>query len=197
MADFDYKRLHTRSFYNKRGEPFACHSIDDERRAKEAGYTTANYVRSKYPTTMYHKKTGETKVIGDLKFSDEINEAKIAELGPDWGHDYVEVPAPPEPVAPGMGGGFDVIAIASLISEMRTMQTFQVELQGVLTEISAGMAQFAAAQNAASERLSVLESGPDIGEAIEKIGRRLSSLEGSIGAMKRHNREEAAEKVAT
>ncbi len=107
-SDFNYQRDHSRAFYApadngtvKKGQVFWCHQPDDEQRAREQGFTSKSYVRSEWPKTAYHKKTGQTKPVGKLEWDNDKNMAALAEMGPDWGLDHVAVPEPVEAAPAG------------------------------------------------------------------------------------------------
>ena len=132
MAEFNYVRDHSRSLYNAKGVPFACHSKEDEVRAKEQGFTSATYVPSQWPKTVFHKKTGESKVVGKLEWDEEKNAAAVVALGPDWTLDHVAVPAPVSPAAPSAGINLD--ALLSIAAEMKLMNTRLSDLEDAAAE---------------------------------------------------------------
>jgi hypothetical protein len=81
-------------YYNAKGQNRHCTTPADIVNAKKDGYTSARYVRSNWPTTVYNKKTGETKRVGLIDWTDEQNMAAVEKMGADWGLDYVVAPDP-------------------------------------------------------------------------------------------------------
>lgn len=92
MAEHNFLTQGPKAYYNAKGKPYWCSSKDDVAKAKELGFTSANYVRSEWPKTAYHKKTGATRTVGSLDNTDEQNAAAVVTLGPDWGLEHVHVP---------------------------------------------------------------------------------------------------------
>lgn len=117
-----------KAYYNPQGEPRWCHHKDDVAKAKQDGFTSANYVPSFWPKCAYNKKTGLTRSVGRLEWSQEQNEAAVVSLGPDWGLDHVPVP---EPVA---------------------------EVKAAAPDTTGLMTQMLAALNASNERMAALEA---------------------------------------
>ncbi len=117
LTDFKYERDHARALYNAKGDTFWCHSKEDELRGKEQGFTTFNYVRSAWPKTAFHQKTGQTKPVGKLADTEEQNKAAVAALGPDWSLEYKAVPEKVEE-APKTSSG-DMTALLSLFAQQQ------------------------------------------------------------------------------
>src|SRR3990167_659356 len=156
MAEFDYNRFHTRSFYApkatpnvKKGQSYPCHAKDDEARAREAGFTSVNYVPSEWPKTIYNKKTGDSRPIGKLEWSDDQNAAAIAALGPDWGTEHVAVPEPKKEEAAGAPKA-DLGLISDLFGELK-LATGRIE------QLEEAISEFAGARMAMETRIADLE----------------------------------------
>lgn len=149
MADFDYVKFHTRSFYApadignvKRGQAMACHSKDDEARVKELGFTSANYIPSFWPKTLWNKKTGETKSVGKLEWTKEQNDAAVTSLGPDWTDEHVPVPEIPASGATAAPSGSpDVMAaILTLSQQVGSLVERMNEVESVIAEATTPVA---------------------------------------------------------
>lgn len=147
MADFDYVKFHTRSFYApadignvKRGQAMACHSKDDEARVKELGFTSANYVPSFWPKTLWNKKTGETKSVGKLEWTKEQNDAAVTSLGPDWTDEHVPVPEAPAPNAKAATSGSPdlMTAILALTQQIGSLNDRMSLIESVIAESPEG-----------------------------------------------------------
>ena len=174
---FDYAKFHSRSFYNSKGQPYACHSIDDENRAKEQGFTSSAYIRSRWPTTVYNKQTGESKTVGNLDWPDEKNAAAIAGLGPDWTTDYVAPVAPKSEAAPAEGSGsLSLMALAEVLGEVRAVAASVKQLSESMIDIETSVADLTSARVAMESRMAEMESvfvepvlaGPTIEQAEKK-----------------------------
>ena len=157
MADFDYNRFHSRSFYApkttanvKRGQAYPCHSKEDEARAREAGFTSVAYIQSDWPTTVYNKKTGESRSVGKLEWSDEQNAAAIAALGPDWGTEHVAVPEPKKEEAAGASPKADIGLISDLFGELKLAT-------GRIDQLEEAISEVAGARMAMETRIADLE----------------------------------------
>lgn len=97
-----------------RGSLRMVYSENEMAVAKQDGFTSASYVRSDWPTTAYHKKTGLSKPVGRLENTDEQNAAAVAALGPDWGLDHVPEPEPVAEKKAAEGTGMDIAALLQL-----------------------------------------------------------------------------------
>lgn len=146
---FDYARYHVRYFYNNRGQSMPAYNIDDEARAKEQGFTSATYVPSKWPTTVYNKKTGETKAVGKLDWDEKRNQAAVMELGLDWTTEHVAPPEQPPTKASGEGIGAP-LAMLEILGELR-------RIHEELAELTSAVAELGTARVATESRLGALE----------------------------------------
>ena len=156
---FDYAKHHSRSLYNSNGVPYPCHSVDDEKRAREAGFTSVNYVLSRWPTTVYNKKTGESKTVGRLDWSNEKNEMEITNLGPDWAGDYVAPVEPKKEATPAEGaGGLSLMALAEVLTEIRGLGANLKQVQESLLDVEIAVADLTSARVAMESRLSEMEA---------------------------------------
>ncbi len=137
LAKFDYKKEHSRAFYNQKGQVKWSHSEEDELRVKEEGYTTPNYVRSEWPKQVCHKKTGATKVVGKLENTDEQNMAAVAALGPDWTLGHVPVPEPVAEAKPGAAQDAQTAMLLSMMSaQMAEMKKRMDEQEQALIDMA-------------------------------------------------------------
>lgn len=121
MADFNYQRDHSRAFYNPKGQPFWCHSKEDELRAKEQGFKSAAYIPSQWPKTAFHTKTGQTRMVGKLEWTKEQNADAVAALGSEWTLEHVAVPEPAVETASAQQSGFDLNAVATILAEIKLL----------------------------------------------------------------------------
>lgn len=135
---FNYAKDHVRYAYNKIGQKMPCESVDDEARAKEAGFTSFSYVKSLWPTTAYNKITGESKQVGKLEWDEARNAAAVAALGPDWGLDPVtiEVKAP-RPAGSAEASGDTLSMLVNLLSEVKMMREQMADVETAVAELSA------------------------------------------------------------
>ncbi len=125
-----------------------CYNENEVAVAHQDGFTTANYVPSKYPTTAFHKKTGATKVVGKLGDTDEDVLALVVKLGPDWGLDYVPEPEPVEEKKAAANSGIDLAAllqlggqIALLGERLGTIEAALIESEQAKTALAARLGQ--------------------------------------------------------
>ncbi len=101
------------SKYNAQGEVKWASSENELAQIKQEGFTR-EYVKSKYPTTAFNKKTGANKPIGKIGDTDEKVAADLAKLGPDWTFDHVPEPEPAAEKKAADLGGLDVAALLQL-----------------------------------------------------------------------------------
>ncbi len=133
-----------------KGSYRVCYNETEVAVARQDGFTTANYVPSKYPTTAFQAKTGKTKIVGKLGDADEVVAAIVAALGPDWGLEHVPEPEPVAEKKAGDGGGIDLAAILQLGGQMAL-------LTDRLATIEAALVQSEESRIALASRLGELE----------------------------------------
>lgn len=161
--EFSYPRDHARAFYNRHGQAFWCHSKDDEARAKEAGFTSAKYIPSYWPRTVFHKKTGVSKPVGNLDWSEEKNQAALAALGDDWTAEYVPVP---EPVAAAPASApMDLLGLGAILTELALMKKRVEELEEASIESDARVVELEAALTAKPVAAEVPVATPKVATA--------------------------------
>lgn len=124
---------HGKAFYNKKGQFIWCNNDSDVRNAKDQGYTSAAYVPSFWPTTVYNRKTGESKAVGKLEWSEEQNRAAIVQSGPDWTTDHVVAPEP-KPDAPARQ--LDSGLLSELLAEFRLASKRLDDLDEAVSELA-------------------------------------------------------------
>lgn len=126
-----------KSYYNSKGELTWCHSKEDVARAMQNGFTSANYVPSKWPTTLFHKKTGETKTVGKLDLTDEQNEALVKAQGDDWTTEHVQAPEKPKKgdaaVVVAADSSTNALILATLLEIKATQESQGKRLDGLET----------------------------------------------------------------
>lgn len=131
MADFNYPRDHSRAAYNSKGQVFWCHQKDDEVRAKQEGFTSWTYIKSKWPTTVWNVK-GETKAVGNVDWTDEKNDAALSDLkAKGWSTDHIPVPEP-EPEVKNQP--MDLAALASIMADVKLVVKRVEELEEAVVE---------------------------------------------------------------
>ncbi len=153
MAEHNFLTQGPKAWYNPKGQYRTCYSKEEVAVAKQDGFTSSNYVRSNWPKTAFHKKTGNSKPVGKLDDSDEKNAAAVVALGPEWTLDHVPVPEPVAATPPPSGGG-DMLAMLGMMAEMKkrmddledaaiaqaairdAMQNRVVELESIVDAIS-------------------------------------------------------------
>ena len=117
MAKHNFAAQGPLSRYNAQGEVAWAHSEEELARITQEGFRSS-YVRSKYPTTAFNKKTGASKPVGKLGDTDEQVAAKVAAFGPDWTLEHVPEP---EPVVANKtaeaSGGADTAMLMQLIGQ--------------------------------------------------------------------------------
>jgi len=147
MADHNFNKGPI-SYYNKIGQYRTCYSDSEVNQAKNDGFTSKKYVKSEWPKTAFHKKTGETRVVGKLENTDEQNKAAIASLGPDWTTDYVAAVAPkidvPQPARADIGVMADLLAEMKLINQR-------------IEDVEVAISEFAGARTAMESRMEAVE----------------------------------------
>lgn len=114
-----------------------CYNDNEVLVARQDGFTTLNYVPSKYPTMAFQAKTGKCRPVGKLGDTDEEVLALVAKLGPDWGLDHVPEPEPVAEKKPGEGGGIDIAAILQLGGQMALLTDRLANLENALVESEA------------------------------------------------------------
>lgn len=154
MAEHNFLTSGPKAYYNSKGQLTWCHSKEDVVRARQEGFTSANYVRSQWPKTAYHKKTGESKAVGKLEWTDERNAQAVMELGPDWGLDHVSVPPAVEPQPRSFAGPSDR-EMAMLMDEFGKMRERIADLEAARIEEATLSANIRASLES---RISDLES---------------------------------------
>lgn len=144
------------TYYNARGEYRYCYTDADIVLAKESGFTSAKYVRSRWPITMWHKATGESKPVGRLVDTDEKNAAAVAAMGPDWTTEHVAVPEPvaKKATADPVDGGM----LASVIGEMALLTRRVQELEQAVIDADSARAAIEARFISLESRLDAFES---------------------------------------
>lgn len=135
--------------FNSRGEHRMCHNEDQVRAAKQDGFTSPSYVRTVYPKCFYHKKTGETKLVGRVDWSAAQNKEAETALGPDWTTDFVGTPEakPEKPAATAA----DSLMLAEILLQLKSMDAR-------LGDLEAASAETTEARVALESRLSEMES---------------------------------------
>lgn len=152
---FDYAKHHVKYFYNpKTGASMPCESLNDEARIKGLGFTSGNYVPSKWPTTLYHQKTGEARSVGKLEWEEAKNAAAVAALGPDWGSNPVDPPEPKPKAEAPEGAGFSALAMLELVGEIKALREQMADIETAVTESAARIAQLEA----------VIADGPSVAD---------------------------------
>lgn len=167
FVEHNFQTHGPKAFYNLKGEYQWCHSKEDVARSKQEGFTSANYVRSEWPKCAYHQKTGLTRTVGRLEWTDEQNMAAVKALGPDWGLEHAHVP---EPV---------------------------VEQKVAAPDVTGLMAQMLTAMNASNERMANLEAAALEAEDQRKyLEGQLSDMQDKMAKASQKQAAEAAEAKA-
>jgi hypothetical protein len=170
MADFNYQRDHSRALYAtetrgnvKKGQFYTCHSKADEQVAKDLGFTSERYVRSEWPKTMFNKKSGDSRPIGKLEWSDAENQKAVDGLGADWTFDHVPVPEKSSATAPSSDAG-----LTAILTEMREMQKAILDVGDLVTTTGEDIAALRNSVSNLDQRLTEVETEMTVEEAPKK-----------------------------
>lgn len=109
------------SQYNAQGEVKWANSKDELTQIQQEGFRS-NYVRSKYPTTAFNRKTGQSKPVGKIGDTDEQVAAKLAAFGSDWTFDHVPEPEPVKETK-AESAGMDIQALLSIMADVALMKS--------------------------------------------------------------------------
>ena len=155
MAEHNFATSGPKHYYNAKGQNVLCSSKDDVARAREAGYTSANYVPSYWPKMAYNKKTGVSKPVGKIENTDEQNADAVKKLGDEWTLDYVATPEPVVAAPAGQAAGTDLTALVAMATDIALMKNRIVDLEEAAIQ---GEAVRVAQETRITELESIVES---------------------------------------